>query len=179
MKGIVEVILKKFGLNGEFKRADISYLHKGRSADIYVGKNLIGYLGEVHPEVAKSFDVSERMYIAELNVDMLNKLADYSYEFAAISNYPPIERDIAVVVDEGVLAGDLLACVRKGGGNLLVDAKIFDIYRNKEVFGENKKSVAISLVFRLAERTLTDEEVNAKINRILTKLSSEHNAVLR
>ncbi len=179
MKGIVEVILKKFGLNGEFKRADISYLHKGRSADIYVGKNLIGYLGEVHPEVAKSFDVSERMYIAELNVDMLNKLADCSYEFVAISNYPPIERDIAVVVDESVLAGDLLACVRKGGGNLLVDAKIFDIYRNKEVLGENKKSVAISLVFRLAERTLTDEEVNAKISRILTKLSSEHNAVLR
>lgn len=179
MKGIVEVILKKFGLNGEFKRADISYLHKGRSADIYVGKNLIGYLGEVHPEVAKSFEVSERMYIAELNVDMLNKLADCSYEFVAISNYPPIERDIAVVVDESVLAGDLLACVRKGGGNLLVDAKIFDIYRNKEVLGENKKSVAISLVFRLAERTLTDEEVNAKINRILTKLSSEHNAVLR
>lgn len=179
MKGIVEVILKKFGLNGEFKRADISYLHKGRSADIYVGKNLIGYLGEVHPEVAKSFDVSERMYIAELNVDMLNKLADCSYEFVAISNYPPIERDIAVVVDESVLAGDLLACVRKGGGNLLVDAKIFDIYRNKEVLGENKKSVAISLVFRLAERTLTDEEVNTKINRILTKLSSEHNAVLR
>lgn len=179
MKGIVEVILKKFGLNGDFKRADISYLHKGRSADIYVGKNLIGYLGEVHPEVAKSFDVSERMYIAELNVDMLNKLADCSYEFVAISNYPPIERDIAVVVDESVLAGDLLACVRKGGGNLLVDAKIFDIYRNKEVLGENKKSVAISLVFRLAERTLTDEEVNTKINRILTKLSSEHNAVLR
>ncbi len=113
MKGIVEVILKKFGLNGEFRRADISYLHKGRSADIYVGKNLIGYLGEVHPEVAKSFDVSERMYIAELNVDMLNKLADCSYEFVAISNYPPIERDIAVVVDESVLAGDLLACVRK------------------------------------------------------------------
>ena len=179
MKGIVEIILKKFGLNGEFKRADISYLHKGRSADIYVGKNLIGYLGEVHPEVAKSFDVSERMYIAELNVDMLNKLDDCSYEFVAISNYPPIERDIAVVVDESVLAGDLLACVRKGGGNLLVDAKIFDIYRNKEVLGENKKSVAISLVFRLAERTLTDEEVNAKINRILSKLSSEHNAVLR
>lgn len=179
MKGIVEVILKKFGLNGDFKRADISYLHKGRSADIYVGKNLIGYLGEVHPEVAKSFDVSERMYIAELNVDMLNKLDDCSYEFVAISNYPPIERDIAVVVDESVLAGDLLACVRKGGGNLLVDAKIFDIYRNKEVLGENKKSVAISLVFRLAERTLTDEEVNAKINRILSKLSSEHNAVLR
>lgn len=179
MKGVIEVILKKFGLKGDFKRADITYLHKGRSAEIYVNRNLIGYLGEVHPEVARSFDVSERMYIAEINVDMINKLADYGYTFTAISNYPPIERDIAVVVDESVLAGDLLACVRKGGGNLLVDAKIFDIYRNKEALGENKKSVAISLVFRLAERTLTDDEVNAKINRILNKLSTEYSAALR
>lgn len=179
IKGVIEVILKKFGLKGEFKRADITYLHKGRSAEIYVNRNLIGYLGEVHPEVARSFDVSERMYIAEINVDMINKLADYGYTFTAISNYPPIERDIAVVVDKSVLAGDLLACVRKGGGNLLVDAKIFDIYRNKEALGENKKSVAISLVFRLAERTLTDDEVNAKINRILNKLSTEYSAALR
>ncbi|MDE7071047.1 MAG: phenylalanine--tRNA ligase subunit beta [Clostridia bacterium] len=179
MKGVVEIILKKFGIKAEYKRADITYLHKGRSADICVGNNVVGYLGEVHPEVAKSFDVSERMYIAEINVDMLNKLADYSYTFTAISNYPPIERDIAIVVDEDVMAGDLLACVRKGGGNLLVDTKIFDIYRNEQALGKGKKSVAISLVFRLADRTLTDDEVNAKINRILTKLSSEFSAVQR
>lgn len=179
MKGVVEIILKKFGIKAEYKRADITYLHKGRSADIYVGNNVIGYLGEVHPEVAKSFDVSERMYIAEINVDMLNKLADYSYTFTAISNYPPIERDIAVIVDEDVMAGDLLACVRKGGGNLLVDTNVFDIYRNEQSLGKGKKSVAISLVFRLADRTLTDDEVNAKINRILTKLSSEFSAVQR
>ncbi len=179
MKGVVEIILKKFGIKAEYKRADITYLHKGRSADIYVGNNVIGYLGEVHPEVAKSFDVSERMYIAEINVDMLNKLADYSYTFSAISNYPPIERDIAVIVDEDVMAGDLLACVRKGGGNLLVDTNVFDIYRNEQSLGKGKKSVAISLVFRLADRTLTDDEVNAKINRILTKLSSEFSAVQR
>ncbi len=179
MKCVVEIILKKFGIKAEYKRADITYLHKGRSADIYVGNNVIGYLGEVHPEVAKSFDVSERMYIAEINVDMLNKLADYSYTFTAISNYPPIERDIAVIVDEDVMAGDLLACVRKGGGNLLVDTNVFDIYRNEQSLGKGKKSVAISLVFRLADRTLTDDEVNAKINRILTKLSSEFSAVQR
>ncbi|MDE5654686.1 MAG: phenylalanine--tRNA ligase subunit beta [Clostridia bacterium] len=179
MKGVVEVILKKFGIKAEYKRANITYLHKGRSADICVGDNVVGYLGEVHPEVAKSFDVSERMYIAEINVDMLNKLADYSYNFTAISNYPPIERDIAIVVDEEVLAGDLLAWVRKGGGNLLVDTNIFDIYRNENALGKGKKSVAISLVFRLADRTLTDDEVNAKINRILTKLSSEFSAVQR
>lgn len=179
MKGVVEIILKKFGIKAKYKRADITYLHKGRSADIYVGNNVIGYLGEVHPEVAKSFDVSERMYIAEINVDMLNKFADYSYTFTAISNYPPIERDIAIVVDEDVMAGDLLACVRKGGGNLLVDTNIFDIYRNENAIGKDKKSVAISLVFRLPDRTLTDDEVNAKINRILTKLSSEFSAVQR
>ncbi|MDE5990992.1 MAG: phenylalanine--tRNA ligase subunit beta, partial [Clostridia bacterium] len=131
------------------------------------------------PEVANSFDVSDRMYIAEINIEVLNKLADYSYKFMPISSYPPIERDIAIVVDEDVLAGNLLACVKKGGGNLLVDTKIFDIYRNESVLGKNKKSVAINLVFRLADRTLTDDEVNAKVNRILTKLSSEFNAVQR
>ncbi|MDE6275032.1 MAG: phenylalanine--tRNA ligase subunit beta [Clostridia bacterium] len=179
MKGVVEAILKKFGIKAEYKRADITYLHKGRCAEICVGKDIIGYLGEVHPEVAKSFDVSERMYIAEINLNTLNKLADYSYTFTPISSYPPVERDIAVVVDEEILAGDLLACVRKGGGNLLVDTSIFDIYRNESALGKGKKSVAISLMFRLPDRTLTDDEVNAKMNRILTKLSSEFSAVQR
>ena len=179
MKGAVEVLLKKFGIKADYTRADISYLHKGRSAQINVGKKVLGYLGEVHPQVADSFDVGERMYIAEINVDMLNSLADYSYTFVPIAKYPPMERDIAVVVDEKVAAGDLLACVRKGGGSLLVDASVFDIYRNKEALGADKKSVAINLVFRLNDRTLTEEEVNAKMNRILTKLTSEFNAVQR
>lgn len=179
MKGAVEVLLKKFGIKADYTRADISYLHKGRSAQINVGKIVLGYLGEVHPQVADSFDVGERMYIAEINVDMLNSLADYSYTFVPIAKYPPMERDIAVVVDEKVAGGDLLACVRKGGGSLLVDASVFDIYRNKEALGADKKSVAINLVFRLNDRTLTEEEVNAKMNRILTKLTSEFNAVQR
>ena len=179
MKGNVEVLLKKFGISAEYKRSNVNYLHKGRSADIYVGKNYIGYLGEVHPEVASAFDVSDRLYISEINVDMLNKLADYSYKFTPISSYPPIERDIAIVVDENVMAGDLLACVRKGGGNLLVDVKVFDIYRNQAVLGVDKKSVAIKMIFRLADRTLTDDEVNSKINRILNMLSSEYNAIQR
>lgn len=179
MKGAVEVLLEKFGINAEYRRAQINYLHIGRSAEIYVGKTCIGYLGEVHPEVANSFDVSDRLYLAELNVDLLNKFADFSYKFKAISNYPPIERDIAIVVDENVLAGDLLACVRKGGGNLLSDAKIFDIYRNESAIGKDKKSVAINLVYRIAERTLTDDEVNAKTERILSKLSGEFGAVQR
>ncbi|MDE7328710.1 MAG: phenylalanine--tRNA ligase subunit beta [Clostridia bacterium] len=179
IKGSVEVLLAKFGINAEYKRANINYLHKGRSAEIYAGKERLGYLGEVHPQVANAFDVSDRLYIAEIDVDKLNKAADFSYAFAAISSYPPIERDIAIVVDESVLAGDILACVRKGGGNLLVDTKIFDIYRNESVIGKDKKSVAINLVFRLADRTLTDDEVNAKINRILNKLSGEFGAQQR
>ncbi|MDE7208448.1 MAG: hypothetical protein K2O31_01040 [Clostridia bacterium] len=84
-----------------------------------------------------------------------------------------------IFVDVSVLAGDFLSFVRKGGGNLLVDTNIFDIYRNESAIGKGKKSVAISLVFRLPDRTLTDDEVNAKINRILTKLSSEFSAVQR
>lgn len=179
MKGIVEVILKKFGIKAEYRRVDMTYLHKGRCAEIVVGNECLGYLGEVHPEVANYFDVADRMYIAEISVDMLNEIADFGYKFNPISSYPPIERDIAIVVDESVLAGDLLKCVRNGGGNLLVDAKIFDIYRNESVLGKDKKSVAINLVFRLADRTLTDDEVNSKINRILNKLIGEFGAVQR
>ncbi len=179
MKGALEAIFKKFGISVKYQRADIPYLHKGRTAEIFVGKDKLGYLGEVHPEVAKSFDVADRMYVSEINLQMLNNYADYGYEFCPISNYPPMERDIAVVVDENVLTGDMLDCVKKGGGNLLVEAKIFDIYRNENALGAGKKSVAISLVFRLADRTLTDEEVNSKVNRILSKLISEFSAVQR
>ena len=105
--------------------------------------------------------------------------ADYSYKFQEIAKYPPVERDIAVVIDESVLASDILRAVKKGGGNMLCDTYIFDIYHNALAIGQDKKSVAIKLIFRLADRTLTEDEVNGKINRILTKLSQEFGATLR
>lgn len=178
MKGIVELIGAKFGLNLSYRRADIPYLHSGRGAYVVCGKETIGYVGEVHPSVANAMDVKCRMYLAELDVDAINRLADTRYRYEAIAKYPPMERDIAVIVSEDVSAAQLLNAVRKGGGNLLKECGIFDIYRS-DAIGASHKSVAINLVFRNVERTLTEEEVNAKVNRILTKLSEELGASLR
>ncbi len=179
IKSMVEVVAQKFGLNVDYVRANISYMHSGRTADIMVGEKKLGYVGEVHPLVSASLDVKDRMYLCELDLEVLNEVADYSYKFQEIAKYPPVERDIAVVLDESVLAADILRAVEKGGGNMLCDKYIFDIYRNPLAIGQDKKSVAIKLIFRLADRTLTEDEVNGKINRILTKLSQEFGATLR
>ena len=179
IKAVVTTILRKFGINATLKRSEIPYLHMGRSACILAGNLFIGYVGEVHPEVAKSLDVKSKLYIAELDLEVINKIADYSYKYEEIGKFPPISRDLAVVVDEDVAVGDMISSIRKGGGNLLKDVELFDIYRNNEALGENKKSVAFALTFRLADRTLTDEEVQSKMNRILNKLTQEFNAQLR
>ena len=89
-----------------------------------------------------------------------------------------MERDIAVTVDENVSAAELLSCVTSAGGSMLKSARIFDIYRS-DAIGAGKKSVAVNMVFRLTDRTLTDEEVSAKVERVLTKLTSQLGAVLR
>lgn len=179
IKGVVEIILRAFGIKAELVRSSLPYMHSGRSADIMVGSHKLGYLGEVHPSVADDLDVKERMYVAEIDVDLLDKIANLGYKFTEIAKYPPVERDIAVVLDEDKMAADIIKCIKKAGGNMLVDCSIFDIYRNKDAIGENKKSVAINLVFRLADRTLTEDEVNAKIDKILKKLDIELGATLR
>lgn len=181
IKAVVMAILDKFKIpNITLKRSNVPYLHMGKSACVFGGNNeYIGYIGEVHPEVIKSFDVKERLYLAEIDMSVVNKLASYKYKFEELGKFPPIERDLAVVVDEDVAVGDIIASVKKGGGNMLREVLVFDIYRNPIQLGENKKSVAINLVFRLPDRTLTDEEVTGKMNRIFTKLQMEFKAELR
>lgn len=178
LKGTVEIILKKFKITAQYNRANLSFLHNGRSAEIVANNQVVGYVGEVHPVVASNFDVKDKMYIAELDIEIINKLADYSYKFLPISKFPPVERDIAIVVKEEIFASQIVEIVKKGGGSMLKECSIFDIYRS-DAIGNDNKSVAINMIFRLDERSLLEDEVNAKINRILTKLTSEINAVLR
>ena len=175
---VVRAIIAKFGLKVNFVRSQRPYLHSGKSAEILVGKFPIGYVGEVHPSVAASFDVKERLYIAEIDIASIEKYRKKGYKFEEIGKYPPVERDIAVTVDESVTAAEILSCVTSAGGSMMKSARIFDVYRNASI-GENKKSVAVNMVFRLADRTLTDEEVSAKVERVLTKLTSQLGAALR
>ena len=178
LKGVVELIARKFGLDARYERSGRPYLHSGRSAEIVCNQTVIGYVGEVHPNVAAQLDVKQRLYIAEIDLDLVDRLADPHYRFRPIAKFPPVERDLAVIVDEDVAAAQLLDIVRAAGGSALQNCGIFDIYRS-EAIGQGKKSVAISMEFRLADRTLTDEEVAAKTQRILNKLIGEVGASLR
>ena len=175
---VVKLIAYKFGLNVTYKRSERPYLHSGRSAELYIGKVSIGYVGEVHPSVSAALDVKDRLYIAEIDLASIEKYRKKGYKFEEIGKYPPVERDIAVTVDENVTAAELLSCVTSAGGSMMKSARIFDIYRSNAI-GAGKKSVAVNMVFRLNDRTLTDEEVSAKVEKILTKLTSQLGAALR
>lgn len=178
IKSVIEHITKTFNIQLKYERSDIEYLHSGRSADIMTGGKKIGYVGEVNPMVANALDVKTRLYIAEINIDDISKLANTTYSFEPISKFPPVERDLAIVVEEAVSAAEIIEVVEKAGGKTLKEVEIFDIYRSSAI-GENMKSVALKIVFRLNDRTLTDEEVQSKMDKILKKLESGLNAKLR
>lgn len=178
IKSVIEHIAKTFNIQFKYERSDIEYLHSGRSADIMADGKKIGYLGEVNPMVANALDVKTRLYIAEINIDAISKLANTVYSFEPISKFPPVERDLAIVVEEAVSAAEIIEVVEKAGGKTLKEVEIFDIYRSSAI-GENMKSVALKIVFRLNDRTLTDEEVQSKMDKILKKLESGLNAKLR
>lgn len=178
IKSVIEHIAKTFNIQFNYERSDIEYLHSGRGADIMADGKKIGYVGEVNPMVANALDVKTRLYIAEINIDDISKLANTAYSFEPISKFPPVERDLAIVVEEAVSAAEIIEVVEKAGGKTLKEVEIFDIYRSSAI-GENMKSVALKIVFRLNDRTLTDEEVQSKMDKILKKLESGLNAKLR
>lgn len=178
LKQTVDKIMYKFGIEPVFKRSKAPYLHIGRGADMFVGKVAIGSLGEVHPDVTRALDVKKRLYVAEIDIASLLRYRRRGYKFVETGKYPPIERDIAIVVDESVEAAKLLECANKAAGKALRGAHIFDVYRS-DALGEGKKSVAIKLEFRLPDRTLTDEEAEQATQAVLAKLAKDVGAVLR
>ena len=138
----------------------------------------MGYVGEVHPTVLNNLGIKEKLYIADINIETLGAVKNTQYVFESIPKYPSVERDIAVLVKESVSAKNIIKTVKTAGGNLLKSVDIFDVYRGGQV-AKGMKSVAISLEFRLPDRTLTEEEVNQKINKILKRLEVDLEATLR
>ena len=181
LKGAVEAILKD--LRAEDVRFQVpsvpnpSY-HPGRVADVYVGGQYIGVLGQVHPLVARNYGVDAAFYCAELALNALMAAKGADPEYVPLPKFPAVTRDIAVVCDEAVTVGQLENAIRKGAKGLLKDVTLFDIYRGKGI-PEGKKSVAFSLVLRADDRSLTAEEADADVKSILETLEKELGAVLR
>ena len=160
-----------------YEREAAPLFHPGRSARVLVDGRPAGHLGELHPAVLRQFDLPGR--VAFLEVELAPLLARGSERrYVPLPRFPPVERDLAVVVAEGVPAATLQSVIESGGGGLLESAGAFDEYRGPQV-GEGRKSVAFSLRFRSAERTLTDQEVDQQMDRIRAALGREAGADFR
>ncbi len=180
LKGILENILEainvaRYDVEKETKNA--SY-HPGRCANLKVGVDVIATLGEVHPQVLNNYDISKRAYLAEVNVTKLVKYAKANKKYVEVPKFPAVERDIAVIVDEKVEVGQIEKIVTKKAKKLLESMQLFDIYRDEKL-GENKKSVAYSLIFRDKNKTLSDEEINTVMESVVSELEKSLGATLR
>jgi phenylalanyl-tRNA synthetase beta chain len=180
LKGIVENILEVLKIERfSFERESGNpSFHPGKTASLYIKKDFVGVLGEIHPNVLDNYGVDEKCYIAELDLDVLYKYANWNKEYKPLPKFPAVTRDLAILVDEDVLVKEIEDVIKEQGGNMVERAKFFDVYRGKQV-AEGKKSVAYSISYRLENRTLTDEEVNKVHDRILKALEHKFGAQLR
>ncbi len=178
LKGMIENLLEAARVDGgaEYVPGGGSYLHPGRSAKIYVNGKYLGELGEVHPDVADSYDIPGRAYVAELNIDTLLGLVRENLRFRLLPKFPAVERDIALTVGEDAPAGGIAAFITAHGGKYIESAELFDVYQGANI-GEGKKSLAYSLRFRSKDGTLTDADID--MEKLLDELKREFGATLR
>ena len=182
LKGAVEKLLAYLGIAGvEWRAARLEGLHPGRAAEIVVSRGgesvVAGWLGQIHPSLQEEWELGET-YAAEMELSILYECADFDVAYATLPRYPSVARDIAVVVGRSVEAARLTEKVREAAGPLLESVRVFDVYADERL-GADKKSVAMALVFRHAERTLTDEEVAEAHERIVAALAESFGAELR
>lgn len=172
MKGVVEEFFDKIGMKkkaGYTPDCDHPFLHPGRRADIVYDGRRIGYIGEIHPDCADNYKIGEKVYIAVLDMPSITPLADFDRKYTGIAKHPSISRDISMVVPKTVLVGQIEEVIVQRGGKLLEGCHLFDIYEGSQIVA-GFKSVAYSVTFRAKDRTLTDEEVNAVMKKILNGL---------
>ena len=174
MKGVVEEFFEKI----KKKKKEVydpnsgrPYLHPGRQADIIYKGDRIGFLGEVHPEVADTYGIGERAYIAVIDMPEILKYATFDRKYTGIAKYPAVTRDISMVVPREILAGQIEDVIEKKGGAYLESYRLFDLYEGAQI-KEGFKSVAYSIVFRAKDKTLSDAEVTEAMNRILKGLEA-------
>jgi len=179
LKGIVEEIFTQLKFNNYMiKRSEQSQFHPGRSVDVFVGRELIGSFGEIHPDVLENFDLGKTsVLVGEFNIDLIQKYIGKKIKYQGIVKYPAVPRDFAFVMREDILVGDVLKTIQK------VDKKIekvelFDIYQGSGVL-PGMKSVAISVILRDKNKTLEEKEIVDISNKIVAKVEKDYGAVLR
>ena len=173
MKGVVEEFLEKIGMNARPEydpEAGKTFLHPGRQAEILYKDTVIGYLGEVHPDVADTYGLGDRTYVAVLDLPEILPFASFDRKYEGIAKFPAVTRDISMVMPKTVLVGEVEKIIEKRGGKLLEKYNLFDIYEGAQI-KEGFKSVAYTISFRAKDRTLEDKDIQPIMEKILEDLS--------
>ena len=176
IKGVAEEVLDYLGYGNRYSfvmpKQNLAEFHPGQVAEINVNGEVVGVIGRIHPEIAK-----EPVFVLEINLDKLLAKKVGKMKFKEISVYPTVNKDIAVILDKDITSDEIAKVIKKAGGNLLVSSKLFDVYTSP-MLGD-KKSVAYSLTFGSNTKTLTDDEINPVMEKIVEALEKNLKAELR
>ena len=180
LKGVIEEFLYKVGMKklpSYNAKAGKTFLHPGRQALIIYEDTVVGYFGEVHPLVQEAYGIAERTYVANIDLSVICKKANFTVKYEGIAKFPSVVRDISLVMDKSLTAGEIEKIIRSESGAILESLELFDIYEGERI-GADKKSMAYSITFRNKEKTLEESEISAVMDKILKGLQTI-GAVLR
>jgi len=179
LKGIISSMMQELHINLVVEPFEHPTFHPGKCARLLVGEQQIGFFGELHPLVHERYDFSaDPVLAADINMDILISLIPDRYNMQPVSAYPPVLEDLAIVVDEEIPAGRVADVIRQAGGRIVTNLTLFDVYRSDQI-GKGHKSLAYSLTYQSADKTLTDTDVAQLRQRILRRLDQELGATLR
>ena len=177
IKGIAEEILDYLGYAGRYSFVRSNNLpeqfHPGQTAEINVNNDIVGVVAKLHPQVSK-----DDVYVLEINLDKLLAKRTGKMKYKEISKFPSIKKDLAFVMNKNIDSKEIETVIKKAGGNLLTNIEVFDVYTGENV-GEDEKSIAYSLTFMDARKTLTEEEVTVVFEKIIQLVESKCEAKLR
>jgi len=180
LKGVAESIIAFLGLSGELKisPSDHPYYYPKRQADILIGAEKVGDMGQIHPETLDAYDVGQELFCLQIDLDRLSAISVPTPRFKPLRRFPSVKRDLAVVAPEDVTAKNITSEILSSGGKTVRQVELFDVYRGDRI-GAGKKSMAFSLEFCDDEKTLTDDEADNVFGNIVKGLKEKLGAELR
>ena len=180
LKGALETILDSVGFENYeiIPETNNTTFHPGRCATIMYNNIYIGTFGEVHPEVIDNYNLGQRVYLAELDLDLIFENSDRTIIYNPLPKYPSTSRDIALLVKDDVIVKQIEDIIKANGEDLLESYKLFDVYKGSQI-ADGYKSIAYSIIYRSKDKTLTDEDVNKVHQNIIRELEEKLDAKLR
>ena len=175
IKRVIDRFLDLLGLKPQYERSTLKFLHPGQSADIFVDNKKVGFFGKLHPDVLEKLEVNEDIYVGELNLSLLLKLAPKSIKYSKkkVSNYPATYRDISILLNKEQTLNQVFNLIQDTFKELLEDVYVIDIFEDESKLGANVRSITLRMIIRGIDKTLTDKEVNKLYEDLLEKIEKK------